>query len=66
MGKHAKTLAMLQVAKEVLEATHPMTVRQVYYQLVSRQVIENNRSQSKRFPTCWWTPERGRSSLGVD
>ncbi|MDP2949825.1 MAG: hypothetical protein Q8P22_09850 [Chloroflexota bacterium] len=37
MGKHAKTLALLEVAREVLAATHPMTVRQVYYQLVSRQ-----------------------------
>ena len=45
MTKHAKTLAMLDVAQEVLRETHPMTVRQVYYQLVSRQVIKNNRSQ---------------------
>lgn len=45
MGKHAKTRALLDVAYEVLTAHHPMTVRQVYYQLVSRQVIENSRSQ---------------------
>lgn len=45
MAKHTKTLAMLDVAREVLTANHPMTVRQVYYQLVSRQVIENNRGQ---------------------
>jgi len=45
MGKHAKTVAMLGVAVEALAATHPMTVRQVYYQLVSRQVIDNCRSQ---------------------
>lgn len=45
MTKHAKTLAMLDVAQEVLRETNPMTVRQVYYQLVSRQVIKNNRSQ---------------------
>ena len=37
MTKHAKTLRMLEVAREVLAETHPMTVRQVYYQLVSRQ-----------------------------
>jgi len=42
---HAKTVALLQSTVEVLAQTHPMTVRQVYYQLVSRQVIENNRSQ---------------------
>src|SRR3954468_14875408 len=45
MGKHARTLALLQEALDVLAAHHPMTVRQVYYQLVSRQVIENNRGQ---------------------
>jgi len=45
MAKHAKTLAMLDVAIEVLTAIHPMTVRQVYYQLVSRLVIENKQSQ---------------------
>jgi hypothetical protein len=45
MGKHQKTLRLLEVAGEVLTAQHPMTVRQVYYQLVSRQVIENNRGQ---------------------
>jgi hypothetical protein len=45
MGMHAKTKALLEVALEVLQANNPMTVRQVYYQLVSRQVIENNRSQ---------------------
>jgi len=36
MGKHAKTLQMLDVAREVLAENQPMTVRQVYYQLVSR------------------------------
>ena len=45
MGRHAKTEAMLAAAIEVLSANRPMTVRQVYYQLVSRQVIENNRGQ---------------------
>ncbi len=45
MGKHAKTLKLLDEALDVLAAHHPMTVRQVYYQLVSRQVIENNRGQ---------------------
>jgi len=45
MGKHAKTLAILDAAQAILAEAHPMTVRQVYYQLVSRQVIENNRGQ---------------------
>jgi hypothetical protein len=45
MARQAKTQEKLEVAVEVLRKHHPMTVRQVYYQLVSRQVIENTRSQ---------------------
>ena len=45
MARHAKTQEMLDVAVAALGETHPMTVRQVYYQLVSRQVIENNRGR---------------------
>jgi hypothetical protein len=44
MGQHAKTRALLAEARAILAAHHPMTVRQVYYQLVSRQVIENSRT----------------------
>jgi hypothetical protein len=40
----AKTVERLRVAIQVLQEHHPMTVRQVYYQLVSRQVIKNDRS----------------------
>lgn len=45
MGKHAKTILIVEAANGILKEHHPMTLRQVYYQLVSRQVIENNRSQ---------------------
>lgn len=41
--RHHKTVAMIEAAAEILSAHHPMTVRQVFYQLVSRQVIENSR-----------------------
>lgn len=44
MGKHARTLELLDIARAILADGHPMTVRQVYYQLVSRQVIENKRT----------------------
>lgn len=44
MGKHAKTLRLIEEAQRVLADHHPMTVRQVYYRLVSGQVIENSRS----------------------
>jgi len=43
MARHAKTQRVIEEARAILAAFHPMTVRQVYYQLVSRQVIENNR-----------------------
>ena len=45
MSKHAKTLELIETAREILAEGHPMTVRQVYYQLVSRQVVKNNRGQ---------------------
>jgi hypothetical protein len=44
MGKHQKTLDLIAAAHEILADFHPMTVRQVYYQLVSRQVVENRRT----------------------
>lgn len=45
MARHAKTCELIETARSILEEHRPMTVRQVYYQLVSRQVIENTRSQ---------------------
>jgi hypothetical protein len=45
MPKHQKTLQIIEESKAILGEQHPMTVRQVYYQLVSRLVIENTRSQ---------------------
>jgi len=45
MGRHVKTLQLLNEVNDILSTHHPMTVRQVYYQLVSRQVIKNDRSQ---------------------
>ncbi len=45
MGRHQKTVKIIQASRKVLAEQHPMTVRQVYYQLVSRQVIDNSRNQ---------------------
>jgi len=45
MARQAKTVQRLRAAIEALGEHHPMTVRQVYYQLVSRQVIKNTRTQ---------------------
>jgi hypothetical protein len=44
MAKHPKTLALVALAREILSDLNPQTVRQVYYQLVSRQVIKNSRT----------------------
>src|SRR5215470_10203517 len=43
MARHRKTTRLIEAATEILAAHHPQTVRQVFYQLVSRQVIENSR-----------------------
>lgn len=45
MARHKKTWQIIEAAHEILSQHNPMTVRQVYYRLVSRQVIKNNRSQ---------------------
>jgi len=44
MARRKKTQMIIDTAIAVLTEYHPMTLRQVYYQLVSRQVIENNRN----------------------
>jgi len=44
VAKRQKTLRMLEFAHDVLAQNHPMTVRQVYYQLVSAHIIENTRT----------------------
>jgi hypothetical protein len=44
MSRQAKTQHIINQAYEILQGYNPMTLRQVYYQLVSRQVIENSRS----------------------
>ncbi len=41
MARRKSTVLLLEAAVDVLTDYHPMTVRQVYYQLVARQVIEN-------------------------
>src|SRR5260221_10176393 len=43
MARHAKTQRIIDEAAAILDEYRPMTVRQVYYQLVSRQVVENHR-----------------------
>jgi hypothetical protein len=44
MGRHNKTKALIEAATEVLDTHHPMTVRQVFYALVSSQDVKNARA----------------------
>ena len=45
MAKHAKTLRLVEEAQAILADHNPMTVRQIYYQLISRLDIKNSRTQ---------------------
>lgn len=48
MAVHQKTIELINAAIEALKQYQdelPMTLRQVYYELVSRQIIENTRSR---------------------
>ncbi|HNS80841.1 MAG TPA: hypothetical protein PKM67_05230 [Kiritimatiellia bacterium] len=56
--KHAKTIRLVELAGEILAEANPMTVRQVYYQLVSRQVIKNSRSQYQAVSNALVTARR--------
>jgi len=42
---HKETERLIEAILVVLKGYRPMTVRQIYYQLVSRQVIENRASE---------------------
>jgi hypothetical protein len=44
VSRHRKTVMLIEAAAEILREHHPQTVRQCYYRLVLRQVIENTRS----------------------
>lgn len=44
-GPSQKTIQIMAAARAVLAEYNPMTVRQVYYRLVSAQIIDNTRSE---------------------
>lgn len=48
MARHGKTLTLWGQMRGVLEAGHPMTVRQVYYQLVSVHGLKNDLSHYRQ------------------
>lgn len=48
MSGNAETQRIINEARAILAAAFkPATVRQVYYQLVSRRIVENSRSQHR-------------------
>ncbi|MHB1420472.1 MAG: hypothetical protein ACYCX4_12970 [Bacillota bacterium] len=47
-----KTLDLISAAHQVLQEYNPMTLRQVYYQLVSRHVIDNKRSEYQKLSSA--------------
>ena len=48
MKKQQKTLDLISAAREILELQNPMTLRQTYYQLVSKHIIENNKNEYQK------------------
>jgi hypothetical protein len=58
-----KTSKLIETAAEILRRYHPTTVRQVYYQLVSRQVIENSRWSHPSVPKALVTTRRDEAVI---
>lgn len=50
-GEWARTTQIITEAAEILEAEYPMTLRQCFYRLVSRGVIENTRRDYQSLST---------------
>jgi hypothetical protein len=48
MGRHKRTTELVELAHGILSAMHPMTVRQCYYQLVSKSCIKNCLAQYQK------------------
>jgi len=52
MTIHKKTVDLINQAYDVLKEYNPMTLRQVYYQLVSKHFIENKLSEYQRLSSA--------------
>lgn len=76
-GLAQKTIDLIEHAYAILQEYNPMTLRQVYYQLVSRKLLENKRSEYQRLSNAlvrarqedlipWdWIEDRVRRPLNV-
>jgi len=63
VSRHKKASELIQTAAAILRGHDPMTVRQVYYQLVSRQVIENSRWSHPSVPKALVTTRRDEAVI---
>lgn len=57
---HKKTFRLIERAYDILLQYNPMTLRQVYYQLVARQTIENKRSEYQRLSNALVKARKGK------
>ena len=48
MKKQQKTLDLISAAKKILELQNPATLRQTYYQLVAKHIIDNNKNEYQK------------------
>jgi len=64
-GLAKQTKALINAARTILEAEHPMTVRQLFYRLVSARVIDNCRGDYQRVSKAM-TLARTQGSVDYD
>jgi len=64
-GLAEKTKTLIAAARTILEAEHPMTVRQLFYRLVSARVIDNSRGDYQRVSKAM-TLARTQGSVDYD
>ncbi len=48
MKKQQKTLDLISAAREILKLQNPMTLRQTYYQLVAKHIVDNNKNEYQK------------------
>ncbi len=53
--KQQKTLDLINAAKKILSVQNPMTLRQTYYQLVSKRIIDNNKNEYQKLSSALWS-----------
>jgi len=65
-GLHRATLDLVEAADAILRQQQPMTIRQLFYQLVSRQTIHNTLRDYQKVSRIMTMPESGAIFVRVD